>query len=876
MFAKEYKTISGQWICAPDSYLEKYSHPKTAEFPTAEFIWSRRNVRCYFRRVFTPAKAVQSAFLHLWCNNGMAVYLNGNPICAFEKDTGKVDVTNLLTAQENLLAIKAYQTAEPHFFTSGLTGGVHLEYEDGTAEDIVTDGHFENVRYVGFFGTEEPKDWYNDAKNNVESWSQLLVTNLHAAAVKRSCYFKTDFSVSGEVVSATLEAAAQGFYEPHVNGQTAEEVYMVTSSLNNHKEYQVYDITDKILQGKNTVGALLGNGWLNCDGLVNMWAKKPALYMELTLTYADGRVEKVQTGSGWQVCVSPFVDNDVQFGERYDARLEVADWDTPHCAAGDWAAAGVVEPAPFTELLKQNYPLTKGWRRSVTYLGELEPGVWLYDCGIDVAGAVELTLHNATPGQQVEIHVFERFTEDGKPQLGVYTPVFYPQDALPDGKAPYSMRNLSVYTAKGGETETYSPKFCYTGLRYVYVKGLASPPAAEDVVVREMHNDLEVVGQFRTADEALNRLWDATLQTWFNNCQNAPTDCPTREKNFWDGDTQMFTPMACWMTHCGPLLGRWSEIGRKMKGPYGWEDEIYMIPWTLYQFYGQKEILEATYPNMLGLWKKRDDGNVLPREPYSCYNDWLNPWDKSVSPTFFAHCWHLNMYHILSKVANVLGDAKQAEDFARRFKKGKELFNKTYYLPQQKAYNEPLQAAQIFPLAFGLVPQGDEQAVADTLYRYIRQADGHLTTGFPSTRYVLELLTDYGYGETALELLHQTGYPSWNYLFETGATNITETWRGHTEPNGTNSMSHFALAAPFSWFYEYLGGIRLKECAPGFKRIVLEPHCFLEVGECKVSYKCPYGEITSEWYFDGKGELHWSYTVPKGVQAEARQPKIYK
>ena len=878
MYRREYKdNFTAKWICASDEFLEKFNRPKTVEFQGADFIWGRRYTRAYFRRVFELERLPDTAWFHFLCDNLCDIYINGKCASFEKRDTGVVDVKELLVKGKNILMIRAYQTADPDSFTSALTGGLHMSFNDADDVDLLTDNGFENVRFIDFWETEDPDGWATDFTSNKEVRSQLIVTHMHPIAIKRSCFFRKDFEVREQVKKATIIASALGCYEPHLNGKRVDETYFTPSSSDKAKEYQTYDVTEQLCNGQNTIAAITGNGWYNCESWGALLAQKPALLMELCVEYENGEIQTIGTDESWKLHESPLVDNDIQFGERYDASLEIENWNSPDCDTSDWENAVPLENPKFTSLLCQNYPPIRATnRRTVKFVKEFEDGSRLFDCGINIAGAVELTVRNAAKGQRVFVYVSERLDDKGDVELGAYVAPYYMQDSYPDGNAPFNLRNVNVYKAKGEAIEKYSPRFCYTGFRYIKISGVKAEE--NDVIAREMHNDLAVCGEFESSDETLVKLWNATKQTWLNNCYNGPTDCPTREKNFWTGDTMIFSHVACWYTDCESFLSRWTDLGRKMTGPYGWEDEEYMLPWTLYRFYGDKEILKIKYKSICALIARRMEtakGEPLPLNPYSCYNDWLNPTGQNLSPEFFSHCWYLRMLDVASRIAEVLGDTENQKLWREKFEQGKSYFNELYYNAEVGEYSEKIQSSAILPLAFMLVPDGEEQRVADSLHRYLENNKYHLTTGFQASRFILDVLSDYGYGEDAVKLLHQSEFPSWKYIIDSGATNITESWFAMNDPDKSISMCHFSLASSFAWFFEYLGGIRIYECSPGLEKIVLEPHCFEKLGSCKISYKSKYGKIVSEWRFDN-GELSWNYNIPEGIHAEVRKPRIYK
>ena len=857
------------WISAPQTLLERLDRLRAEEFPDAKFIWGRDYVRQHLCRTFTVDKTVSHAFMHFICDNVIDIFLNGGLVASDVKDFASSDIVPLLKQGKNILWVRTNQTATPNTFTSALIGGIRMSYADGETVEIVTDEKFVYKRLVDFWVTEEPTGWERSESNARNL--PLIVADRHPIAIKRSCYFRKTFFCEKSVKKAWLLGSAQGCYEPYLNGQRVTDAQFMPSASDRAKEYQRFDVTSLLTQGRNTLGAITGNGWYNCAAYGRLFANLPSVLMELRIEYTDGTTETVKTDKTWQVAPSPLIDNDLQYGERYDARLEIPDWNTP---AGDgyaWEYAAEVSPVPHPTLLEQNYPPVRAVKRhTCRYMREIKPGVWLYDIGMNIAGCVEITLHRPKRGQQIFLQCCERLRADGSPEIGAYGAVYYQQDTKPDGKSPWCLRNLNVYTAKGDACETYAARFAYTGFRYIYVSGMETRPQEDELSAIELHNDLEEIGEFSSSDPSLMRLWETVKQTWKNNCFNGPTDCPTREKNFWNGDAQIFSNAACWITDCSEMLARWTDLGRKMQpGPYGWEDEEYVMPWTLYRFFGDFEILRIKYPTMLALIKKRQEfeGMILPENPHSPYNDWLNPTGQNLSKEFFSGCWYLRMLDIVSRVADVLGDTETRDDLRRRFEIGCKEFNRRHYDFERAEYDEKIQSALVLPLAFDILPEAERQRAGETLNRYVAENGYALTTGFQATRYLPEVLTKTGHIDTAVKLLHRTDFPSWNNMLGTGATNVTESWYGMADPDLSISMSHFSLASVVSYFFEYLGGISVEKSAPGFSHVVFNPHFHPEIGDVSVRYKTPHGEIASEWHYED-GKPVWRYRVPDGVSVE--------
>jgi alpha-L-rhamnosidase len=154
--------------------------------------------------------------------------------------------------------------------------------------------------------------------------------------------------------------------------------------------------------------------------------------------------------------------------------------------------------------------------------------------------------------------------------------------------------------------------------------------------------------------------------------------------------------------------------------------------------------------------------------------------------------------------------------------------------------------------------------LAKTLSKYIENAENHLTTGFIGTRFVFDVLAEYGYEALAYKVLTADTFPSWLHMLSSGATAITESWLGEADPDASLSMSHFSLGSVVAWFFEYLGGIRINESAPGLAHIVLKPVMIKEIGSFAVRYQSKYGEIYTEWHFEGDRPI-FTYRVPQNV-----------
>lgn len=865
------KDFSAAKLLTPsDAALATFNRPKEENFPNCDYWWPLAHTRFHACKLFTSSAPVVKAEAAFLCDNLFDLWLNGQQFAFDTRHLPLTDITALVLQGENNLHIRGYQSGSDESFISAITGGIRLYYEDGTKEEVYLDADARILQLVNFYDNEQEPAGFETMTSDSYAYvpKEPGVYPVHPIALRRSFYYIRPFDLAEKPVKATLYASALGCYEPYLNGQRLTDARLIPFGTNYVKEYQCFDLLPFLEEGKNVMGMILGNGSYNCYSWGTLTAHIPSLVAIVQLSYADGHTEHICTDESWFCAPSPLVDNDLQYGERYDARLEIDGWCTANYPQNRFYPVKVSENEALASLIEQTYPPVKAVAEHIPVrmgtLGEKTP---LFDVGQCIAGRARIQLRNLRAGQNIRIRYCERLHTDGTPQLGAYVCVFYPSDCAPGGRSDQFLRNMDVYTAKGSPTEEYECRFSYTGFQYIWVEGLDREDQLVELVALELHNDLTPTGRIHTDSSEITRIFEATRRAWYNNIFNGPTDCPTREKNFWNGDSQIFSHTACLLSDCSDFLARWTHNGIKMEpGPYGWEDETYEIPYTLYRFYGDKGILRQTYPQMLKLIEKRQEfpGMILPEDPCAPYCDWLSPTGVSPSKQFFSGCYYIRMLDRISEIAAILGDTKTAATLKSKAEAAKAEFNRRHL--EDCDYSAHNQCGIVLPIAFDIAPEECRKDLIKTLVRYIEETGYHVTTGFIGTRYLPEVLSDYGYTDVVYKLLTQSTAPSWMDMLKGGLTSISESWYGLDDPDRGISMSHFSLGAITGWFFEYLGGIRIHDCTPGLSHIVLKPHPIKEIGRFEAYYTTPYGEIFTHWHFEGDTPV-FRYTLPDGVTA---------
>ena len=174
----------------------------------------------------------------------------------------------------------------------------------------------------------------------------------------------------------------------------------------------------------------------------------------------------------------------------------------------------------------------------------------------------------------------------------------------------------------------------------------------------------------------------------------------------------------------------------------------------------------------------------------------------------------------------------------------------------------------------GLYNQAFQPKLVVKLIERVEKSNRHLGTGFLSTPFLCDILSQNGHSDLAYAILLQEDDPSWLYGINHGATTIWEDWKGIDEKGvPTASLNHYSKGAVVSWFYEYMYGIQLDPEVPAYKHFYLKPHLGGGLSYARASYKSMYGEIRSGWEKSGQ-DKQYSFTVPANTRATVMRQNV--
>lgn len=855
--------------------------------------------RCFRRKLDLPQNArVREARFTFAADNLGALYVNGkNVVHAPTWETAvTVDVTSLLKAGENVLAIRAENTTEnPN--PAGVIGKLMIRLADGSQMAVKIDEQWKSAETV-----QAKWEWigFDDS-----AWSAAIFVRKFRESpwtAGPNCpgsspmpIFRRGFELSKPVRRAMLHISGLGQHEVRLNGQKVGQAVIEPSWSNYRKTcyYRTSDVTAMLRQGENAIGVLLGNGMYNVVGGRYIKFKgsfgPTKLFCQLEVEHADGSRTVVASDGAWKWSDGPIRFSCTFGGEDYDAREEQTGWDAPGFDAAAWSAVSVSDGPGGqlrSEIVQPIQPMIEYQPVKVT---QVEEGVWVYDLGQNFSGWPKIRVRGPA-GAQVKLTPGELLDDRGRvSQRSSGGPMWF------------------SYTLKGGGAEHWQPRFTYYGFRYVQVEGAAPADAAnvpadtpriEQLAGEFLFTAAETCGRFECSNELVNRIhWliDAAI---LSNFKSVLTDCPHREKLGWlevshllassilyNFDGARFYQKICRDMRESQLdNGMVPDIAPEFTVFSGgfrdspeWGSACVVNPWVLWETYGDRRALEENYDTMKRytdyLASRADAGGIV---AYGL-GDWCDVGPKGPGPSqltslgLTSTAMLYNNFAILERTGRVLGKPDEAAAFARRAAEVRQTFQQAFFHADKNNYDRNSQAANAIPLTLGIAEPDRRGAVLENLVQDIRANKNRVTAGDVGFVYLVRALTDNGRGDVLYDMLVQDDGPGYVYQLKKDATSLVETW----DANPATSQNHCMLGHAEEWLYRGLGGIRLDPASPAFKHFILRPDVPVGLEWVNVTYESAHGRIVSQWRQPRnreQGAFTWTVTIPPNTSATVFVP----
>ena len=685
-------------------------------------------------------------------------------------------------------------------------------------------------------------------------------------------YFKKEFTVSN-LKNSRLYISACGVYEATINDKRVGDFILAPGSTDPRKriQYQTYNVTDLLKEGKNEIKVLLSDGWyrgsIGAKGFTCVFGKETKLIAQLE---NDGKTILV-TDNTWNWSN----DGEIRFadlkdGEIIDARMNPSYKDY----------AKIVKFKANLKESNNDFVLENETFKPVK-IEKTKNGNIILEFSNNIAGYLSFNI-KAHLNDTIDITLGEMLDSEGEVTLKNV------QCIRKGKKTPLQEIH---YTCKEGLNK-YHPKFYIAGFKYASIKTNIDINK-DDFTQIALYTKLKNTSTFKSSNDLINIFYDNTLRSLKSNSIDIPTDCPTRERMGWTGDSQVFFETASFLTnysaftrkHIVDVFDRQDKNGRLpqiapysaedwfmdvMNGSVGWADVGILTPYRFYKKYGDKRLLVDNFDNIeryakfminrcgrekgiYSIYAKRlhlsKENRKYQVNNGQSYGEWAEPNDvKAFVWTDFcmphpeeSMAYTAWIMRLMQEICDIVGNNKN-----------KKLYEE-YELGITKAYQELVtkkdytldtnrQAKLVRPIYLNLLTDEQKEFAKKRLIKALDFYNWRLGTGFLSTPFILSVLSDIN-PEYAYKLLENEEMPGWLYMAKNNTGTIWEGWEGPNAQAGIASLNHYSKGAMVEWLINGMCGINVI----GENEFLLKPIIGGKETFASASYDSIYGTISLSW-----------------------------
>lgn len=682
--------------------------------------------------------------------------------------------------------------------------------------------------------------------------------------------FRRSFPLVQKPETALLRVTAAGVYRLSVNGSPLNYSLCDPGWTDYPKRLQVQSYRVETLLGReNTIEILAAGGWA-CAGLLgagaHFFSDRIRIWAELRLSFPDGHEEVLGSGGDWDVFRSH-----IRFSHPYQG--EVIDLG----AEPEYLGKALPSPLSVPMIPQEKEPVTEHERLPALREFPAPRGERILDFGQNLSGYVELKVRGRK-GAVVRIRHAELLDETGEPYVK---------------NLRTAAQTMEYILGRDGET-LLKPVFVLQGFRYsaIETEGEVSF-GMEDATAVAVYTDMRRTGEISCGNGMIDRLCSCILWNLRSNFIEVPTDCPQRDERLgWLGDAEVFAPSAsfyydvknfyrCWLRDVVsgqredggiPAIAPYNRQGYPFRVSAAWADAISIVPWVLYEQYGDLSILEEFYPAILryiGYLRRAGPVEELWLEG-NHYGDWLaldgpDPRNPKTSKDFIASAYYYRTLDLAVRAGLLLG---RDVDALRELKSRVRQAFRERFLGLRETYAE-----LSLLLQFGLLDEEEMPEAARQLAELVERSGNRLLAGVVGAPLILHALSENGYARKAYDLLLEEEVPSWLGMLRHGATTLWERLDTFTEAGMKDirnaSLNHYMFGSVLDWLVEGAGGLRALE--PGYGSFLWKPLPDKRLGSLHLRKETPAGVIEAAWSYEGE-EVSFTLTVPEGSTARILLP----
>ncbi|MBP5640933.1 MAG: family 78 glycoside hydrolase catalytic domain [Victivallales bacterium] len=726
-------------------------------------------------------------------------------------------------------------------------------------------------------------------------WQADWIASAPGMERTRARYFRKTFTLSKQVKNARLYACGIGYQQVYLNGRSLDEnsdkghpLDPAFTDYSKQAQYVLYPSLQDRLETENCIGIIVGLGWRDNDLMRDASEKRgreasfrgdPMLTAMLVIDYEDGTSETIATDETWTCGQGPIVYNDLYNGTTFDARLDEPLWATSQWSGVALHAVVAYNVGGYGELVPMQLPPIEANEEYAPISQWQLNGNFYFDFGQNLAGVIRLRLPNGlAAGQKITLSHSEELDENGE----LYTLTLRAAKAT------------DTYIASGNEKagDVFQAPFTFHGFRYACISGLELPPPAGSVIAVAMRNNFDKSSFFTCGNPLLNQLYRCCIATERANSHSMLTDCPQRnERMGWLNDATVRFEAFPYAFESNTIFRKiiqdvlndqasdgaigdttpFHVFGNMPADPvcssfliagleaYLHDGDIDVIRHAFDGFKAWTDCLLSHSENLIVNYSHWGDwaGPAYACNPENGARSAVTPGEFMSTGFLFFNC------QTISRMAEWLGKYDTAKEYADKAKDVKEAMLTKWYNPETNLFATGSMACIVFPLWLGIYPKEKATAAAKQLHDELVAADYKFTTGNLCTRYLFEVLTQYGFVDEAYELATRDVYPSFGFMLQQEATTIWERFELKKD-GGMNSHNHPMYASVYHWFYAFLAGIKVT--SPSCRTVTVKPYFPARLQSVQCGFETTLGTLSVRW-FRRYGALYLHVTVPFGMTA---------
>lgn len=536
-------------------------------------------------------------------------------------------------------------------------------------------------------------------------------------------------------------------------------------------------------------------------------------------------------------------------------------------------------------------PLPKIPAANTVSLTEQEPesivplpsGAWLVDFGRTAFGNLLLRPTDATT-TNITVHFGENLKNGRVDRHPPGTVRYSVVDAQLDGDAPtiIAPKPDKRNTQQGNSTTPPAVLLpqdwgVVTPFRWVEIEGLASEPSPGSLVRRAAFaNDWDdQAAEFECSDELLNEVWELCRYSIKATTFAGVYVDGDRERIPYEADAYL-NQLSHYYTSNNVQMARdtFDWLIHHPTWPSEWAPHMVFMAYADWQHTGDREWLASRFDALESKTladRVAQDGLVHSNKRQRTRTDIVD-WPRAERDDFVftevntvVNAFHIAAMQQMAVLAKAIDKQDLAADYSRRAEASLAAFQKTLFDPSTRLYVDGLDTdhssvhANLFPLAFDLVPAEHREHIADWL------AHRGMRCSVYGAQYLLEGLFRNGADREALQLITADTNRSWTHMLRSGATITWEAWDEEFKSN--LDWNHAWGAAPANLLPRFVLGVEPAE--PGWTTAIIAPR----TGGLKWArgrIPTPKGPIHVDWQVQDRLRLH--LRLPPGMAANVRLP----